>query len=143
MLIIFWGILMFDQIFLSPHMKRSMIISNKHGMSKLPHELPNDSKYSILKIMKYQENLKSSQNYSLVLSLLPTKKFCRYQQKSPQKQKLNLFRITLFHMKTKVYLKYFVNDSLGKQCFTPNFSHTPLNLIYSNTLGTRRLLTQF
>ena len=53
---------MFDQIFLSPHMKRSMIISNKHDISELPQELPNDSKYSILKIMEYQENLKSSQN---------------------------------------------------------------------------------
>ena len=32
---------MFDQIFLSPHMKLSMIISKKHGIYELPHELLN------------------------------------------------------------------------------------------------------
>ena len=33
---------MFYQIFLSPQVKRSAIISNKHGIYELPHELPND-----------------------------------------------------------------------------------------------------
>ena len=33
-----WDILMFYQIFLSPQVKRSAIISNKQGV----HELPND-----------------------------------------------------------------------------------------------------
>ena len=33
---------MFYQIFLSPKMKRSAIISNKHGIYELPHELLND-----------------------------------------------------------------------------------------------------
>ena len=35
MVIIFWDFLMFDQIFLSPQVKRSVIISNKHGINKL------------------------------------------------------------------------------------------------------------
>ena len=34
MVIIFWDFLMFDQIFLSPQVKRSVIISNKHGINK-------------------------------------------------------------------------------------------------------------
>ena len=42
MVIIFWDILMFDEIFLSPQVRRNVIISNKHGMYELPHELPND-----------------------------------------------------------------------------------------------------
>ena len=42
MVIIFWDVLMFDQIFLSPQMKRSVIISNKHHIYQLPHEMPND-----------------------------------------------------------------------------------------------------
>ena len=33
--IIFWELLMFDQIFLTPQVKRSMIISNKHGLYEL------------------------------------------------------------------------------------------------------------
>ena len=33
---------MFYQIFLSPQVKRWMIITYKHGIYKLPHELPND-----------------------------------------------------------------------------------------------------
>ena len=43
--------LMVEQIFRSPHVKRSVIISNKPGIYELPHELPND--FRILgKIMK-------------------------------------------------------------------------------------------
>ena len=33
---------MFDKIFVSPQLKRIVIISNKHGIYVLPHELPND-----------------------------------------------------------------------------------------------------
>ena len=37
--IIFWYFLMFYQIFLSPQVKRSAIISNKHGIYEMAHEL--------------------------------------------------------------------------------------------------------
>ena len=40
--IIFWDLLMFYQILLSPKVKQSAIICNKHGIYKLPHKLPND-----------------------------------------------------------------------------------------------------
>ena len=33
---------MFYQIFLSPQVKQSAIISNKHGMYELPNVLPNN-----------------------------------------------------------------------------------------------------
>ena len=36
------------QIFLSPQMKRRLIISNKYGIYELPPELPNDLKLRIL-----------------------------------------------------------------------------------------------
>ena len=55
---------MFYQIFFSPQVKRRAIISNKHGIYELPHELPND-----LRLRKYQENLNISQNDSLIPSL--------------------------------------------------------------------------
>ena len=41
-------VLQFYQIFLSPQVKRSMIISNKLGVYVLPHELPNDLRPRIL-----------------------------------------------------------------------------------------------
>ena len=39
---------MFYQIFYSPQMKRSEIISNKHGIYELLNELPNDLRLRIL-----------------------------------------------------------------------------------------------
>ena len=59
MVIIFWDTLVFDRIFLSPQ----VIISNKHDIYELPHELPNDFlrlNTNLQKNCKYQENLKSS-----------------------------------------------------------------------------------
>ena len=35
-------LLLLHQIFFSPQVKRSAIISNKHGIRELPHELPNN-----------------------------------------------------------------------------------------------------
>ena len=49
---------MFDEIFLSPQVKRIVIISNKHIIYQLPYELTNDLKLS--RFMKYQEYLKIS-----------------------------------------------------------------------------------
>ena len=42
LVIIFWDILMFDKIYVLPQAKRIVIISNKHGIYELPHELPSD-----------------------------------------------------------------------------------------------------
>ena len=46
--IIFWEFLTFYQIFLSPQVTRCAIITHKHGMYDLPHELPNDLRLKIL-----------------------------------------------------------------------------------------------
>ena len=71
---------MFDKIFVSPQVKRIVIISNKHGIFKLPHELPNELRLTPrhfrrwgglcahtrkkdlgpYEIRKYQEDLKTS-----------------------------------------------------------------------------------
>ena len=37
---------MLTQIFFSPEVKGRLIISKKHGIYELPHELPNDLKLS-------------------------------------------------------------------------------------------------
>ena len=39
---------MFYQIFISPQVKQSAIISNKQGVYELPNELPNDWRLRIL-----------------------------------------------------------------------------------------------
>ena len=41
---------MFYQIFLSPQVKQSAIITYKHDVYELPHELPNDLRLRILGI---------------------------------------------------------------------------------------------
>ena len=44
LVMVFWGILMFGGIFVSPRVERVLVVSNEHGIWGLPHELPNDSK---------------------------------------------------------------------------------------------------
>ena len=39
---------MFYQLFFSPQVKRCAIITDKHGICELPHELPNDLRLRIL-----------------------------------------------------------------------------------------------
>ena len=51
----FWDFLMFYQIFFSPQVKRSTIISNKHGINELLHDLPND-----FRLLGNFDNLKTS-----------------------------------------------------------------------------------
>ena len=43
---------MFDKIFFSPQEKRSVIISNKHGIYELTHELPKDLRLKLLRFLK-------------------------------------------------------------------------------------------
>ena len=40
--VLFWDSLLFYQIFFSPQVKGCKIITNKHDIYELPHELPND-----------------------------------------------------------------------------------------------------
>ena len=45
---IFWDFWMFYQIFFSSQVKRCAIITCKHGIYELPHELPNELRLEIL-----------------------------------------------------------------------------------------------
>ena len=65
--ILFWGFVMFDQIFLSPQKKRSVIISSKHGLYELTHELPNDLRLRILRNEEISEKSTNFIKYSLVI----------------------------------------------------------------------------
>ena len=68
-----------------------MIIGYKFGIYQLPQEFLNDL------------------NHSLVSSLLGKMKILLILAKTLEKQKLSFSCSALFHMKTKVSLKYFVN----------------------------------
>ena len=46
-------------------------------------------------------------------------------------------------MKSRVSLKYFVNDCLWKHCFAPKSPQVPSNLIPLKILGTLRFITRF
>ena len=72
MVILFWVFLMFYQIFLFPQVKQSKIISNKHGIYKMPHEMLNDVK---LRILGNSEISIKSQNF---IELFFTSSFCQY-----------------------------------------------------------------
>ena len=43
-----WSYLLLYQIFISPQVKKSMIIRNKHGIYELSNKLPNDVRLTIL-----------------------------------------------------------------------------------------------
>ena len=60
---------MVEQIFLSPQLKRNVIVSNKLVYTRLNNDLPKD-----LKFRKYHKNLKTSFNYCLALSPTPEMK---------------------------------------------------------------------
>ena len=60
---------MFYQIFFSPQVKRSAIISNKHGTYELPHELKNNIKLRILGNKEISEKSQNLQNNGLISSL--------------------------------------------------------------------------
>ena len=91
---------MFDQIFVSPQVKRIVIISNKHGIYKLPHELPNDLRliptafsplgglgahtrkkkktYDLRKLGNIKKISKVHRIIAWCSDLLPKLKFCKY-----------------------------------------------------------------
>ena len=69
MFVIFWDFLIVERIFLSPQKKRSMIISNKHGIHELLHEFINKLRLIMLGNL---EILGKSQNFK---ELLPSAYF--------------------------------------------------------------------
>ena len=142
--IIFQDFLMFQQIFLSPQVKRIMIISTKHVIYELPHELPNDLRIWILgknKILRRSRIFtqlqpsaqSSSQNETFVNA---NKKLLKYLNKIFLV--LRYFKLTL-----KFASMFFGQDCLWKKCFASNSPQVPTNLIPFRILITLRPLTQF
>ena len=90
-------------IFLSPQVKRCVIITYKHGI----YELPND-----LRLRKLGKIRKVSKPHGMIAQCpapLPKWKFPQYYQKNLEKNKLNFSHGALLHTKTRVSLRYLVN----------------------------------
>ena len=75
--IIFWDFLILNQIFFSAELKQSVIISDKHGIYELPHELPNNLRPRIMgnyeisgNCLNFMEWLPSSQALCQIQILL-------------------------------------------------------------------------
>ena len=64
-------LLMFCQIFLSPQVKRCAIITHKHGIYQLPHELPNGLRFRILGNQEVSGKCLNPKNDSLVSTHSP------------------------------------------------------------------------
>ena len=71
--IIFWDFLILYQTLFSPQVRSSVIISNKHGIYELPHELRNDLRLSKL------GNIKISKLHKIIAwcSVNTSKKFLK------------------------------------------------------------------
>ena len=110
LVVIFCDFLMFYQIFLSPQVKRLVIISNKHCKYEYPRQLQNDLR--LRKILGNQEILKGSQIFIELLS-----SYCIYFSHS-----------ALFHSNTKACFIYFDQDCLWKQYFASNSLQAPSTL---------------
>ena len=100
---------MFSQIFLSAKAKPWAIITYKHGIQELPHNLPNDLRLRILGNQEISGKCLNLIDNSLVPRLPAKMKVLLKIAKKCKKKKLNFSCCVLFHMKTRVTLKYFVS----------------------------------
>ena len=129
--IIFWDSLMFYQLFLSPQVKRWAIITYTHCIGDLSHELPNN-----LRLRKLGSIRKVSKRHRITAqspaSPQPPKWKLLILAKNSGKLKLNLSNSALFHTKTEISLKYFVNDCSPKIIGMTSNNHQPVIMEYTN-----------
>ena len=119
-------------------LKQWVIITSKHGIYELPHELPNN-----LRLRKIGNIRKVSKLHRIIASCpvsLPKTKILLIL--TLEKQKLIFSRCTLFHLKTRVSLEYFVNHCLWKLFFYSNLSQNLSNLFFFTFLVTLRSFTR-
>ena len=127
---IYQEFLMFYQFFLSPPVKRSLIISNKLVYMSCLTSCQSTYDLGSQKIRKVQNNVKTSWNYNLLPSLSPKKEILSVIAKGSfniEKNfaKQNFSCSVLFYMKARVLLKYFVFGCLWKQIFASNLPQGP------------------
>ena len=85
MIIIFWEFLLFCETFLSPQVKRHVIISNKYGIKSFTHELPKNVR------LRKLGNIKEISKRHTAIAMPPKKARPKYpaHDRSPQHQPPN------------------------------------------------------
>ena len=141
--IIFLDFSMFYQIFLSPQVKRWVIITYKNGMYKLPHNLPNDLKLRILgnqeisgKCLNFIESQPSAQ------SPRQNKSFVNISRKLLKKE-IKLFRLCPISDQNQSQSQIFCALLSLETFFDSNLLQTPSNLISLTVLVTLQSFTLF
>ena len=127
--IIFLDFWIFYQLFFSQQVKQCVIITYFYGIYELPHKLRNDLRLRILGNQVISGNCLNCIEWEpSVQSPDQNKCFCYNQKKTLEKQKLNFSRCALFHMKTRVSLRYFVSYCVSKHFFDSKSPQTTSNL---------------
>ena len=126
---------MFYQIFLSPQVKRKMVISIKHGIYQLPHKLPND--FRLRKLGNIRKISKFDRIYSLITSLpsvpkgVPATPF-----EGTHSFKIFVSR-PLFFVPPHPLLRYFIHFP------HPHTNHSFPNLTHQPYLATHTIINSF
>ena len=112
---------MVEQNFFSLYVKRNVIISNKLNIQVASRVAERLNPYNLRKLEK-------SQN---LIEFMPSAYFSFQNETfvSTCKSLLIFSRIVLFHIKSSVYLRYFVNNCLWKHFFASNSPQTISNLM--------------
>ena len=117
-----------------------MIISNKHGIYELPHELPND-----LRVSKLGKIRKISKRHRIITycPVFPLNWIFLIIAENCWKIEIKIFHIALFHMKRRVCLIYPFHDytksisTNGKKNWFPlarKFVSTTLNEVITSNI---------
>ena len=126
---------MLYQIFFSPQVKRCAIITYKHGIYELPHELPNDLSQDLRKLENIRKVPELDRMILQCAVFLQKQKFCQFQQKTLEKQISNFSCSALFQVKTRVSLKQILTD-----CRT---EHQRPSLSKENTIEQKHISAPF
>ena len=141
--IIFWDILMFGKISVSPQVW-IVIISNKHGIHEFPHDLPDDFRLTTSvnwEISRRSQNIKTC---SLVLNLAPKFKiFSRLAKQLLKKRNWTFLVGCYFTEKLQFVWDILARIVFANSIFLVTYHQAPSNLISLTILLTLRGLIQF
>ena len=134
---------MFYKIFLSPKVKRWVIITYKHGIYELNHQLPNYLRRTILGNQEIGGKCLNLKNDSLV-SRPPSKiRIFLVLARKSRKIAIKVFPWCHIFNENQSSLQYFVTDCPRKIFLAPNSSQTSSNLTSFENLVSQKLPTLF
>ena len=131
---------MFDKKFVSPEVKRIVIISHKHRIHEFSHELPNDFSFRTLGNYEISRRCQNFMSCSLGLNLAPEIKILSILAKILAKLKLNFSRSCYFTEKLQFVINISARIVSAKSILLVTHHPSPSNLICLTILVTLRAL---